>query len=157
MEIWKEIKGYPDYMISDLGRIKSLRFNKEKILKPAKNTCGYMCIVLSKDKKSSSKTIHQLVAIAFLNHIPCGLELVINHIDKNKLNNNLSNLEIITNRKNTEKNYPNPTSKYVGVGLHKGTNKWRARIRINNKEKHLGLFNTELEASKAYQNELSKL
>lgn len=156
-EIWLDVKDFPYYMISNFGRIKSLRFGKERIMKPSKNNSGYFQTELTVNKKSVSRTIHQMVAVAFLNHVPCGLELVINHKDKDKTNNHVDNLEIITNRKNTERNSPFSVSKYVGVGFHKQSGKWRARIRIGKKEKHLGLFDSELEASEAYQKELTKI
>jgi len=156
-EIWKTIIEYPEYMVSNIGRVKSCRFGKEKILKAGLNKYGYYCVILTKNKISKSKTIHQLVAIEFLNHNPCGMTLVVNHIDGIKTNNNSENLEIVTNRKNTELNSPFSTSKYVGVGWHKKTNKWRSRIRIGKLSKHLGVFDSELEASQAYQKELTKL
>lgn len=101
--------------------------------------------------------IHQLVAIAFLNHKPCGYELVIDHIDNNPLNNRVDNLQLISNRLNASKDRKNKTSQYVGVNLHKKSNKWVANIRIGKIKKHLGLFNTEEEANEAYQNKLKTL
>lgn len=156
-EEWRDVLGYEGYMISNIGRIKSVRFGKLRIMKPALSNCGYFHVTLCSNKKYKTRTIHQMVAIAFLDHVPCGLKLVVNHINGIKTDNRVENLEIVTNRKNTERNSPKSVSKYVGVGFHKGTNKWRARIRINSKEKYLGLFDTELQASNAYQNELSKL
>lgn len=156
-EEWLYVLGYEGYLISSIGRIKSIRFGKVRIMNPSLNCYGYLQLPLPSNKKYKNRTIHQMVAVAFLNHVPCGLKLVVNHINGIKTDNHVENLEIVTNRKNTERNSPKSISKYVGVGFHKGTNKWRARIRINSKEKYLGLFNTELEASNAYQNELLKL
>ena len=65
-EIWKEIEGFKDYEISNLGRVKSLKYNKERILKAVINTDSYLTVCLSK----KNKTIHQLMAIAFLSHKP---------------------------------------------------------------------------------------
>jgi hypothetical protein len=95
--------------------------------------------------------------MSFLGHKPCGYKLVVNHIDFNKLNNNLVNLEIITNRENCNKKHLKSSSKYVGVAWCKASKKWRAMIDINNKSNYLGLYNTELEASNAYQNKLLSL
>ena len=158
LEIWKDISGYDGYyQISNLGRVKSLRFNKSKILKQRLNTAGYLCIGLSNKSKSLRYSIHQLVAIGFLNHKPNGFKLVVDHINNIKTDNRVENLQIITNRENCSKDKKEGTSKYVGVCLYNKNNKWRSKIYINGKRKHLGMFNTELEAHLAYQNALKEL
>lgn len=105
MEIWKDVIGYEGYyQVSNLGNIKSLGNNKtrkEKILNPRICNAGYFYVNLSLNGKAASKKIHQLVATAFLNHVPCGHKLVVNHKDFNKLNNIIDNLEIVTSRENT--------------------------------------------------------
>ena len=70
MEIWKNIKGYEGlYEISSLGRVKSLKCGKVKILKPQSDSRGYLQIGLVKDKKRTNFKIHRLVAIAFIENI----------------------------------------------------------------------------------------
>jgi hypothetical protein len=92
MEEFKDIIRYEGlYQVSNLGRVKSLRRNK--ILSPSKE-CGYLKTTLRKDGKQRKLAIHQLVAMAFLGHEPCGHELVVNHINKNKLDNRVENLKI---------------------------------------------------------------
>ncbi|HAF29111.1 MAG TPA: hypothetical protein DCG75_08695 [Bacteroidales bacterium] len=167
MEIWKVINGFEDYEISNIGNVKSLSrkmFNgkaffksKEKIINGTVNYNGYLVVSLFKDKIPKKRQIHQLVAIAFHNHTPCGFELVVNHKDFNKLNNNAENLEIVTNRENCNLKHIKSSSEYVGVGFHKLTNKWQSRIYINGKREHLGYFKTELEAHNVYQNKLKSL
>ena len=157
MEIWKAIEGFEDYQVSNDGRVKSLKWGKEKILKPFKDGGGYYMVTLQKDNKKVTKKIHKLVSIAFLHHKPCGYKLVINHKDFNKQNNNIDNLEIISARENTNQKHLKSSSQYVGVHWDKDTKKWRAQIRINGKTKHLGLFINESYASNAYQNKLKKL
>ena len=101
MEIWKEIKDYEGiYQISNLGRVKSFKYGKEKLLKNIINSRGYYNVHLFKNNHREKKTLHQLVAFAFLNHTPCGMELVVNHKDLNKLNNRVENLEIVTQKEN---------------------------------------------------------
>jgi hypothetical protein len=156
MENWKTVFGFEDYQISDLGRVKSLKYNKEKILKPILNNTGYLCVNLGKKSKFKLFQIHQLVAIAFLNHKPNGYEKVVDHINNIKTDNALINLQIISNRENVSKD-SNGISKYTGVAFNKKCKKWQSYININSKAKYLGLFKTELEASNAYQNELFKL
>ena len=92
MEHWKEIAGYEGlYEVSDLGRVKSLKYGKERILKPQKNTRGYLKVALCKDGKVEQPKIHRLVAEAFIPN-PNNLE-TINHKDEVKTNNTVGNLE----------------------------------------------------------------
>jgi hypothetical protein len=161
-EIWKDIPNYEGlYQVSDLGRVKSLgrldtigRSVQEKILTGSKNSRGYLSSTLSKEGKYKSKNIHVLVAVSFLNHKPSGFNLVVNHIDLDKTNNNVNNLEIVTNRENCNLKHIKSGSKYVGVCWHKSRNKWVSRIQIKRYGIHLGSFTTELDASNQYQKAL---
>ena len=99
-EIWKSIPGYEGlYEVSNLGNVKSLIRNR--ILNPSKE-CGYLKTTLS-NKTKKKFAVHQLVAMAFLNHIPCGHKLVIDHKNENKLDNRSVNLQIVTNKQNIVK------------------------------------------------------
>lgn len=97
-ETWKAIAGYEGlYEVSDLGRVKSLNYNRmgmEKILKPLKHNKGYLQVSLSKDGHQKTIKVHHLVACAFIPN-PRGLE-TINHKDEVKTNNSASNLEWMT-------------------------------------------------------------
>lgn len=162
-EIWKAIPGYDGYEVSNLGNVKSLSkqrvfgkntyFTKEKILKPLSNGKGYYQVEIYKKRIY----IHQLVAISFLNHKKDGHKLVVDHINDIKTDNRLENLQIVTQRENNRKTQGNYSSQYKGVNWQKGINKWRAKITINNKQKHLGVFNSEYEAHLAYQNKLKEI
>lgn len=154
MEIWKPVKNYPDYYISNLGNVKSLKLNKIRNLKLSKNNDGYLQVGLSNKGYLKTFHIHKLVAVAFLDHIPCGLKLVINHINFNKTDNRVENLEIVSNRENSNMKHLKSSSKYIGVSWDKQKNKWRSSIYINGKLKYLGHFIEEKDASIAYQNEL---
>ena len=160
-EIWKDIKDYEGlYQVSNLGRVKSLKFGKERILKGNKNFNGYSLVALYKDGKTKTITVHQLVAMAFLSHKPCGYKLVVDHINTVKTDNRLQNLQLITHRENLSKDKrwsSKYTSKYTGVFWYKRSQKWRAEIRINGKIKYLGSFKSELEASEAYQSKLETI
>ena len=157
MEHWKDIEGFEGlYKVSNLGRVKSFRNKNARILKPSLTGSGYYFVILYGAEKRN-KMIHQLVAMAFLNHKPCGLKMTVNHIDSNKLNNNLCNLEVVTQRENCHKRISKVTSKYIGVCFHKSSQRWNARVRINGPQKDLGYFKTEEEASEAYQKELTKI
>lgn len=156
-EIWKTIVGFEDYQISNLGKVKSLKYGKERILKPATDEWGYFRVCLNQNKKQAVKKIHKLVAIAFLNHVPCGMELVIDHINDIPTDNRVENLQIVTNRFNICKTQTKYSSNYKGVDWWKRDKKWRAKITINGKSKHLGLFDCEIKASEAYQNAVNNL
>ncbi len=158
IEEWKDILGYEGlYKVSNLGNIKSLKFQKEKVLKLQTNTKGYFIVNLYKNKKMKSHQIHQLVAIAFLNHVPCKMELVINHINFDKKDNKVSNLEIVTNRENSNRKHLKSTSKYTGVSFEKDRNKWVAQIKIKGKRVLLGRFSNEIDASNVYQSKLKEI
>lgn len=169
-EIWKDIPEYEGlYQVSNLGRVKSLprtivrsdgrkQLVKERILKGRLGTTGYFTVGLYKDKKQKTHKVHKLVAIAFLGHEPNGFNgLIVDHLDNNRLNNKLENLQLITTRENNSKDKKGGSSKYTGVCWHKNEKKWYASIKIGGKSKHLGAFTCELEASEAYQKALKSL
>lgn len=91
MEIWKIINGFDDYMASNFGRVKSLKKGKERILKPRKDSGGYLQVDLYKDGKHHWTLVHRLVAELFLSN-PNNLPQV-NHINEDKTDNRLENLE----------------------------------------------------------------
>ena len=152
-EIWKNIIGFEGYQASNLGRIKSLKRVNELIMSSFLNKRGYLMVSMS----GKSKQVHQLVAIAFLNHTPCGHKLVINHKNFIRTDNRVENLEIVTSRENCNQKHLESSSQFVGVGWCKFSNKWRSRIRVNGKDKCLGLFDDELEASEYYENALTAI
>jgi hypothetical protein len=114
---WREIKDFDNYMISSCGIVKSVQrvvkvsnkkthINKtinERFLKPSLSGSGYGFVCLRKDNKHHNKRIHVMVAESFISDRPKGL--VINHIDGNKLNNNVINLEYVSKQRNTQHYY----------------------------------------------------
>ena len=101
-EIWKTIKGFEDYKVSNFGRVISFRVCKSgRVLKPGTNSRGYKIVVLTDSKgKLKSLKVHRLVAIQFLEKPTCGTRLLVNHKDEDKTNNNVSNLEWCNNSEN---------------------------------------------------------
>lgn len=157
-EIWKDVPNYEGlYQVSNLGKVKSFKRKKVKILKSSIDFKGYHVSRLMKLNKAKDFKVHQLVAMAFLGHIPCGYKSVIDHINNNSLDNRVENLKIVTARENCSKDKINKTSKYTGVSWDFDRCKWRAFIIIDKKNYFLGRFDCELKARLVYQNKLKEI
>ena len=108
-EKWKVIENYPNYQISNYGRVKSLKYysnvhkkyyDRELMLKEKTNKSGYKYVSLGCGKRGKKKafSIHRLVAQAFISNPNSYKE--VNHIDGNKNNNCVENLEWCTRKEN---------------------------------------------------------
>jgi len=170
MEIWKDIPSYEGvYQVSNLGKVKSLerkvknkdglRTVRERVLKPRTDVYGYDVVSLSVEQKIKNRTIHLLVASAFLNHKSDGTTRnVVDHINNIKTDNRLSNLQIISHRDNCVKNKKKGTSRFVGVSYHKAKNLYRAGINIYPDVIFLGSSKSDQEyCSKLYQMALKEM
>ena len=97
IEEFRDVVGFEDlYEVSDEGRVRNK--NTGRILKPNKINKGYLQVILCKDGERKPALVHRLVAKAFIsnpNHYP-----QVNHIDENKSNNHVENLEYCTNQYN---------------------------------------------------------
>ena len=131
------------------------RSGNPKELKPRKNAKGYLKVLLPGGK---NYFVHQLVAMAFLGHIPNGNTLEVDHKNEDKSDNRLENLRILTTRENSSIcSYARKNGLPVGVDFRKNRGKFRATIQINGKQTSLGSFTTSEEAGQAYQNKLKEL
>lgn len=156
MEVWKKVKGFESYEVSNLGRLISLKGKEPKVLIGGVNKGGYKCYNIRNENKTYFKTIHRLVAIAFLENNN-NLDFV-NHINKDKKNNKVDNLEWCNSRENNThmKLSFSKSSKYVGVYFDKSRGKYYSTIKFNGKQNFLGIFTIEEEARDAYNNALIK-
>lgn len=160
-EIWMPVIGYEGlYEVSNIGRVKSLerkvetkggalRSNKERIMKQTLNRYGYMRLSLM---NKANKKIHYVHVIVFESFVSKRNGKQVNHMDSNKLNNNLENLELVTSRENTNHYYLSKSNKPIGV--HEKRGRYYSLIEISGKLKNLGTFDTIEEASKAYRDAL---
>lgn len=171
-EIWRDIPGYDGYyQVSDLGRVRSLdryvvstvgkkRFFKGGAINGHINK-GYRCTSLSKNGKKRTCRFSQLVAMAFLGHVPNGNTLVVDHINGDRSNDRVENLRIVTNRANAStcfrSNESSFSSEHVGVAWTERRAKWRAYIKYKGAQINLGHYDSEIKASNAYQSALSKI
>lgn len=152
MEVWKDVVGYEGiYKVSNKGKVKSIRNNKEKLLSLAKAKDGYLSVGLYKNGKGKMQRIHSLIAKSFIDSSYIEKGLVVNHINFIRDDNRLENLEIVTQRENTSYKRSHKTSVYCGVVWHKIQKKWVASIRVGGIKKYLGSFDSEEEAYKYYE------
>lgn len=156
-EIWKPIiyQGIDYtglYEVSNIGRVKSVGYGREKILKHGLNgNPRYAFVVLWLNKKPKIRAIHRLVISSFLGEIKKGSH--IDHKNSNRLDNRLSNLIEITKRQNMSKERTIKSGFPTGVRMDRGF--FQSQISLNSKIFFLGRYESVETASRAYQIALS--
>lgn len=162
-KIWKPITGYEGlYEVSNYGEIRSVdrlityktgnKYRvKGRVLKSGASGTGYLQCNLCANGKRKTVYNHKIVAQEFLGHTPTKGK-VVDHIDNNRINNRLDNLQIISQRENCTKEMRNGLLPGVSVpaDMKNSIKRFRAIAYINGKNKHLGNFATEQEAHEAY-------
>jgi hypothetical protein len=145
----KAIEGFNGrYSVTKEGEIFSHISNK--YLKQRKDHGGYFGVSLYLGKKTYSRTVHSLVALAFLGDRP--ENLVVDHIDGDRANNSIENLQYITIRENAQKG--ERTKNRVSdlpIGVCLDGKKYRAQKRFGQKLYSLGVFDSPQDAFLAYQ------
>lgn len=168
MEIWKDILGYEDhYQVSNLGNIRTkehcvpckggkIRVIKSRLREPQTNPKGYLIVVLSKENKLKTFTVHQLVAQAFIPGFIKGTE--VNHKDGNKADSSVDNLEVSNHSHNQLHAVAAGLRPKVGISQYRNVSyiknprakaRWAASIRHEGKSSYgWKTFMTEEEAAK---------
>jgi hypothetical protein len=175
LEEWRDIVDFEGlYQISNIGNFRKHPDKQGKSKNPkslvrviSTNRFGYQYIDLCKENSKSKKTVHQVVAAAFIKDFKYGMH--INHKDGNKLNNCTGNLEVTTfsennahahalglNPKKGKSNYYN-----VSTRLDKRAKNpkitYMASVKIEGKRKYIGSFAIEIEAAKAVDKYLDSI
>ena len=149
IECWRKLEDFDNYSVSSFGRVRN--DITKRILKPGINTNGYYIVNLCKNGKMRTVNVHRLVAIYFIPN-PMNKKCV-DHIDHNRKNNRINNLRFATYQENSRNSsiQKSNTSGYIGVSYNKKAKKYVAQYKLNGRVKHIGYYQTALEASTAYQ------
>lgn len=138
MEEWKQTE-HPDYWVSNLGRVKSYKFGKERILKPLK-TRSYFSVRFLKKGVEKTVLLHRIIAIAFIPNplnLPC-----IDHINRIKTDNQLENLRWVTH----SENMINKSDRTIHKNIYANKGGYEVIIRRQNKIVYDKWFKTLEEA-----------
>ena len=154
--LWASVEAMSKDLFIDLDKQEITRLStgnklKFSLMGNRKNNQLYYGITF----KKSSLRIHRLFFYWKYGYLPN----LVDHKDRNKLNNNIENLRELTkseNNKNADKR-KNCTSKYKGVSWNKNERKWEARLKLNGKHLFLGYFNNEDDAGQAYNDKVRQL
>ena len=140
------INGYENYEIDIWGNVWNKKY--KKFMKPHLRN-GYLHVILYKDGKPRHFSVHRLIALHFIEN-PHNYP-VVDHIDRNTLNNDIDNLRWVSLSQN------NRNKDCKGYYWNKRSKKWMARYQLNKKLIYIGLFDTEDEARNAYLNAIKDL
>ena len=176
-EVWKPFPEFETlYEVSNTGRVRSIseyrKYTKHRIkkLNPRSDTCAYLHATLSNKGTSHRRAVHRAVAIAFIPKVEG--KNIVNHIDGDKHNNKVSNLEWVTMSENHKHafalglkkpsksqtgNKCGTTSKYHNVGFDSSRNKWKISIKVDGVMRVQKRFGSEKEAALAVNYYLDEL
>ena len=166
VEEWKDVVGFEGlYQVSSEGRVRSVStmytrtvygheltqsHGSKRILNACDNGNGYLYVTLNKQRKKHNKYVHRLVAEAFLDGCDCGKQ--VNHKDHDRKNNNVSNLEWVTQQDNIQYSVPlmrhphddKRTNKNFGKGIRIKNGKYEVYICQKYLGRHLTLSDAQI-------------
>lgn len=126
-EIWKVIEDFPDYKVSNEGRVKSHKREKFWTSKGSLTGAGYFFVMLCNREGNFTRTVHTLVLETFLSPRPEGY--IANHRDGNKQNNYIENLEWVTPSENIKHAYKLGLTKSLGWSQGIGENNSHSKLK----------------------------
>ena len=137
-----EIQGYSNYLIYPDGRVysKKRKGSKGGFIRPHTDLNGYIFIRLTREGKATSFKVHRLVAVHYIPNREN--KNTIDHIDRDKTNNNVENLRWATSKEQRANQgdykliYRNNTSGYKNISFHKAKNSWRFNSKRPKIDKH---------------------
>lgn len=148
-EVWKTIKDYSYYEVSNKGRFRSNKSGSPKLMALITKSDGYLCINLMKNNIMKQFIAHRLVAQAFIRN-PRKLPMI-NHKDRDRKNNHVDNLEWCDARYNISHGWKYRKKSTNITGVHIQGNSYIVRIRSNNVSLNLGSYNGKKKASSIYK------
>ena len=116
-ETWKLIPDIPGYLVSDMGNVRTLKRNNDRLL-TTQRVHGYLRASLWKDGEETRRRVHQLVMLAFVGPVPEGME--VRHLDGSRDNNRLENLAYGTPKENSADRVLHGTSFWLNKTHCKG-------------------------------------
>ena len=160
LRVYEDGRIYRDEFTKTVNQSNYLQIQEGVFVNQSIGNNGYRCFGLKNKSSKKVYTSHRIIAEAFLKDY--SEQLQVDHIDGNKLNNNVSNLRMVTSAENSrafQRKRKNSASKYLGVFKKKLKTKtrWVTRIRFNYKIQHIGVFDTEEEAALAYNQKALEL
>ena len=152
-EVWRKIKDFPNYSASSFGNLRNDK--TKRILTPCIASNGYMCVTMRANNKNTYGLVHRLIATTFCFNL--NAKDKVDHINNDRTNNHINNLRWATISENNHNKKMKRTNTSGYTGAFKDKWGYRARIKIDGKNIHLGRFDTVEEASEAYKAKAKEL
>jgi NUMOD4 motif/HNH endonuclease len=151
-EEWRRIDSYPNYLVSNYGRVKNIYDYHHKQFT---DKDGYLYLSLTNEFAKKNVKVHRLVGVSFIpnpNELP-----VLDHIDRCKTNNKVSNLRWASHTTNKMNQDARAASGYKGVYWRGRGNKWVGSIKHQGISYHLGSFSDSKDAARAVNEKYKEL